>query len=133
MELGWTLTFWVHCASSDELAAPASTYEPECTGLVTTLPAEHVQPDRFPDSNPELVRRLVLAAAAASLSLAAEAEAEAGARAPPRATPAATTTATGTDTRATTRDRAMFPPGKEPPAADNHGRPATKPTRHSNK
>src|ERR1700759_2482761 len=110
------------------MAAPASAYEPECTGLVTTRPAEQVQPDRFPDSNPELVSRLVLAAAAASLS-----EAGAGGRAPPQATPAATAAATGTAASATKRDRTMFPPGKEPPATDNPGRPATRPNRHSNK
>jgi hypothetical protein len=61
---GRTLTVCVHWASSASDTAPASAYDPECTGLVITLSSgEHDQPDRLPVSNPGLASRLACAAA----------------------------------------------------------------------
>ena len=55
----------VHCASSEEVAAPLRAYDPEWTGLPTAESwEEQVQPERVPVSNPGLLTRFVAAVAA---------------------------------------------------------------------
>src|SRR5215472_15336624 len=57
--LGWTAMVWVHWALSELLAAAASAWEPEWTGLETTLSSgEQVHGDSAPDSKPGLASRL---------------------------------------------------------------------------
>src|SRR5215472_9965193 len=57
--LGWTAMVWVHWALSELLAAAASAWEPEWTGLETTLSSgEQVHGDSAPDSKPGFATRL---------------------------------------------------------------------------
>jgi hypothetical protein len=69
-ELGWTLTIWLHCASSLLVGVPASANdEPVSTGEVTALsPDEQVHPDVSPVEKPPLVSRLVCAEALGAVS-----------------------------------------------------------------